>query len=89
MKVLPIKSYPVVVAYTDYPLLPEENDTDAKVREVDVLAFHPARGACVHWSGQAFWLPLSRLFKQPGRMGEVEAIAGEDLGGLPQDDPTL
>ena len=83
MDVLPIKSYAVVIAFTDSPLLEDEGYDDVKIREVDVVAFDGKDTCTVLWGGKPFTLPLERVYEEPGRMGEVKALTVERLQQLP------
>lgn len=83
MEILPIKSYAVVVAYTDSPLLEDDAADEVKVREVDIVAFDGKSSCTVLWGGKPFILPVERIYDEPGRLGEVPSVSLSRLQGLP------
>lgn len=68
-----------MIAYTDYPLYPNERGKLARVRTVKVISYDGDKYVTITHDGESFEIKAGYLYSKPGRLGEVPVI---DLSNL-------
>jgi len=72
-----------MIAWTDYPLYPEEANKEAPIREVVVISYDGDKYAVIQFESEKIQIKAGYLYTGYGRISEVPQVSMEELNKLP------